>query len=99
METKKSALEPPVKLSPYSLGKLIEWKHIKSAFITVLKVKVSSPLAGETNWMETQKTLDDVGYGRNDVPDSSLVGETNWMETLYDLANKQTFLLPTRWGN
>jgi len=44
-----------VPIAPHSLGKLIEWKPIRTREDTNLNglLVCDSPLVGETNWMET----------------------------------------------
>jgi len=61
--------------TPHSLGKLIEWKLLLSNLDP--RGWLDSPLAGETNWMETYPPLCDELFSKR----SPLAGETNWMET------------------
>ncbi len=65
-------------LRPHSLGKLIEWKRNTCVCGHHVESRPLSPLAGETNWMETSN-----GNSEMSPPfRSPLAGETNWMETL-----------------
>ena len=70
---------------PHSLGKLIEWKPLEAVRWGFLLPK--SPLAGETNWMETPNYITSFC----NTSRSPLAGETNWMETCQNVYKETEF--------
>ena len=80
--------------SPYSLGKLIDWKLLELQFDD-LDTGFVSLLAREINWLET---VDNLTWFQSFNACSLLAREINWLETFSTNPTTETVtgLLPTR---